>query len=157
MRHMRINLSFKVSRHAAALAVLILVALCSPIWAASEREKFKHTPFVPTDPIIPLSQVKPGMKGECRTVVKGDAVVSFEAEVVDILDAGSSPEKLILIRASGTVVEKSGIAAGMSGSPFYIGGRLAGAIGYGFNFTDHRMGLVTPIEEMLEIWNNPEI
>ncbi|MDR1578935.1 MAG: hypothetical protein LBS35_01145 [Synergistaceae bacterium] len=139
------------------LAVLILAALACPLRAAQQKEKFTYTPFVPTDPIMPLSQVKPGMKGECRTVVEGDDIVSFEAEVVDILDVGASPEKLILIKASGPIVEKSGIAAGMSGSPFYIERRLVGAIGYGFNFTDHKMGLVTPIEEMIEVWNNPEI
>ncbi|MDR3165980.1 MAG: hypothetical protein LBU13_10435 [Synergistaceae bacterium] len=152
MKYMRMNRPFKI-----LLALLILAAVCSPLWAASHKEKFKYVPFVSTDPIIPLSSIKPGMKGECRTVLKGDDIVSFDAEVVDILDNGLSPEKLILIRASGPMVEKSGIAAGMSGSPFYIGGRLAGAIGYGFNFTDHKMGLVTPIEEMFEIWNNPEI
>ncbi|MDR0765286.1 MAG: hypothetical protein LBE65_06840 [Synergistaceae bacterium] len=152
---MRMNGAFK--KRAIVIAILILAAVSRPLWAAAQKEKFTYTPFVPTDPIMPLSQVKPGMRGECRTVVKGDAIVSFDAEVVDILDAGSSPEKLILIKASGPVVEKSGIAAGMSGSPFYIGRRLVGAIGYGFNFTDHKMGLVTPIEEMIEVWNNPEI
>jgi hypothetical protein len=152
MKYMRVKMSLKILP-----AVLLLAAAASPLWAAARHEKFTYTPFVPTDPIMPLSQVKPGMRGECRTVVKGDAVVSFEAEVVDIIDAGSSPEKLILIKASGPVVEKSGIAAGMSGSPFYIGSRLVGAIGYGFNFTDHKLGLVTPIEEMLDVWNNPEI
>ena len=157
MRCIRMNGTCKTLPRAAALAILILAAVSSPLWAAAQKEKFAYTPFVPTDPIIPLSQVKPGMKGECRTVVKGGDIVSFKAEVVDIIDAGSSPEKLILIKASGSIVEKSGIAAGMSGSPFYIGSRLAGAIGYGFNFTDHKMGLVTPIEEMLEVWNNPEI
>jgi hypothetical protein len=155
MRAMRMNGAFK--KRAIVIAILILAAVSRPLWAAAQKEKFTYTPFVPTDPIMPLSQVKPGMRGECRTVVKGDAIVSFDAEVVDILDAGSSPEKLILIKASGPVVEKSGIAAGMSGSPFYIGRRLVGAIGYGFNFTDHKMGLVTPIEEMIEVWNNPEI
>jgi hypothetical protein len=152
MKYMRMNKPFKT-----LLAVLILATVAAPLWAAAQKEKFTYAPFVPIDPIMPFSQVKPGMKGECRTVVKGGEIVLFEAEVVDILDAGSSPEKLILVKASGPVVEKSGIAAGMSGSPFYIERRLVGAIGYGFNFTDHKMGLVTPIEEMLEIWNNPEI
>ncbi|MDR1650891.1 MAG: hypothetical protein LBR87_03810, partial [Synergistaceae bacterium] len=114
-------------------------------------------PFVPDVPIIPLSEVRPGMKGECLTVIKGSDVTSFKAEVIDVIPTGSIPKNLILIRVSGKSVEESGIAAGMSGSPFYIEGRLAGAIGYGWNFTDHDRGLVTPIEEMMEIWNNPEI
>jgi hypothetical protein len=136
-----------------ALALALL-----PCRGADAAAKFRHEPFVPTDPIIPLSQVKPGMKGQCLTVVKGSDVVSFDAEVIDIVRAGGNPQSLILVRVSGKVVEATGgIAAGMSGSPFYIGGRLAGAIGYGWSFADHFQGLVTPIEEMLEVWNNPEM
>ncbi|MCL2684143.1 MAG: hypothetical protein FWE55_02765, partial [Synergistaceae bacterium] len=126
--------------------------------ASRAGEKFTHDPFVPIDPIMPLSQVKPGMKGECLTVIKGSDIVSFNAEVVDIMSNLGSPKNLIIIKVSGPVVEATGgIASGMSGSPFYINRKLVGAIGYGWNFTDHFHCLVTPIEDMLEIWNNPEI
>ncbi|MDR3075852.1 MAG: hypothetical protein LBU26_01010, partial [Synergistaceae bacterium] len=139
-----------------ALAALLILAANPETGTAGE--KFRHEPFVPTDPIMPLSSVKPGMKGECFTVVKGSDIVSFNAEVIDIVNTGGNPRNLILIRVSGKVVEATGgIAAGMSGSPFYINRRLVGAIGYGWSFSDHFQGLVTPIEEMLEIWNNPEI
>ncbi|HHZ05132.1 SpoIVB peptidase S55 domain-containing protein [Acetomicrobium hydrogeniformans] len=105
--------------------------------------------FVPKVPVFPLSELKPGMQGEVVTVVKGLERVSFPAEVVSIIPSQSEPKSLILIRAKGTLVEKiGGIAAGMSGSPFFIGGKLVGAIGYGWEFSDHNLGLVTPIEEM---------
>jgi hypothetical protein len=138
-------------------AAVILTSLCADLGAAAAKEKFKYVPFVPTDPIMPLSKVKPGMKGECYTVVKGSDVISFQAEVIDVIPSGGSPKNLILVKVSGKAVEETGIAAGMSGSPFYIQNRLVGAIGYGWSFTDHDKGLVTPIEEMMEIWNNPEM
>jgi hypothetical protein len=141
----------------ALAAALIMISVCANFSAGAARDKFEHVPFVPTDPIMPISEVKPGMKGECYTVVKGSDVVSFQAEVIDIIPRGGNPQNLILIQVSGQAVEDTGIAAGMSGSPFYINGRLVGAIGYGWSFADHKKGLVTPIEEMMEIWNNPEI
>ncbi|MDR0649398.1 MAG: hypothetical protein LBF92_08710, partial [Synergistaceae bacterium] len=114
-------------------------------------------PFVPADPIMPISQVKPGMKGICRTVVQGSEIVSFPVEVLDVIPRSGVPANFILIRASGKVIEDAGgIAAGMSGSPLYIDGKLAGAIGYAWRFSRHDMGLVTPIEDMMEVWNYPE-
>ncbi|MDR2780407.1 MAG: hypothetical protein LBB28_04705 [Synergistaceae bacterium] len=141
----------------ALAAAVILASFCASSGYAAGREKFKYVPFVPSDPIMPLSEVKPGMKGECYTVIKGSDVISFQAEVIDVIPSGGNPKNLILIKVSGKAVEETGIAAGMSGSPFYIRDRLVGAIGYGWNFTDHDKGLVTPIEVMMEIWNNPEI
>ena len=135
--------------------LLISAGLCG---CAAAGEKFTHDPFVPADPIMPLSQVKPGMKGECFTVVKGSDIVSFNAEVIDIVSTLRNPKNLILVKVSGRVAEAAGgIASGMSGSPFYIDNKLVGAIAYGWHFADHFHGLVTPIEDMLEIWNNPEI
>jgi len=141
----------------AAMTALLLLLISSAADAAARAPR-DSVPFVPDVPIMPLSEVRPGMKGECLTVVKGSEVTSFTAEVVDVVPTGGIPKNLILIKVSGRVVQETGgIAAGMSGSPFYIGKRLVGAIGYGWSFTDHNRGLVTPIEEMMEIWNNPEI
>ncbi|MDR1019241.1 MAG: hypothetical protein LBL73_00655, partial [Synergistaceae bacterium] len=125
--------------------------------AAQREERGKFKPFVPIDPIMPISQVKPGMKGFCRTVVRGSEIVSFPVEVLDVIPRSGTPKNFILIRASGKVIEDAGgIAAGMSGSPLYIGGKLAGAIGYAWRFSMHDMGLVTPIEDMMDVWNYPE-
>lgn len=110
--------------------------------------------FKPSVPIFPLNELRPGMRGEVITVIKGLERISFPAEVISIIPSTGEPQKLVLIRASGPLVENiGGIAAGMSGSPFFIDGRLVGAIGYGWDFSDHNLGLVTPIEEMSKAWN----
>lgn len=106
---------------------------------------------------MPVGALREGMKGIAYTVVKGDEVVSFPVTIISVLPSPESPKNLILIRASGPVIEKTGgIAAGMSGSPVFIAGKLIGAIGYGWNFSEHETGLVTPIEEMSEIWKWPD-
>ncbi len=109
--------------------------------------------------IIKLEEIEVGMKGIGRTVVSGSTIEEFDVEVLGILKNNKLDEALqisgssILVRVSGDVIMKSGgIAAGMSGSPVYINGRLAGAIASGWIMTDHTIGLMTPIEEMLGLF-----
>lgn len=113
-------------------------------------------PFRPALETMSVGEVRTGMRGEARTVIDGEAIRTFPVEVVSILQRRGTPRNLILIRAEGALIEKTGgIAAGMSGSPVFIDGRLVGAIGYGWNFSDHRLGLVTPIEDMSDAWDWP--
>lgn len=106
---------------------------------------------------MPVEELREGMKGTAFTVVKGDKVVSFPVTIISVLSSPNSPKNLILIRASGPVIERTGgIAAGMSGSPVFVDGKLIGAIGYGWKFSEHETGLVTPIDEMAEIWKWPD-
>ncbi len=114
--------------------------------------------------ILRLKDVKVGMRGIGKTVVQGRRIETFEVEVLGILSNNKVNENLlingksILVRVSGDVIRRAGgIAAGMSGSPVYIDGKLAGGISSGWVMTDHTVGLVTPIEEMLEIWSYPEL
>ena len=105
--------------------------------------------------IIPFSEVKPGMTGYGLTVVAGDEISRFEVEVVGVIDEPGTRNDFIVIRATGDAVERSGgIAQGMSGSPVYLDGKLAGALSraalWGAEPT-RPLGLVTPIEPMLEI------
>lgn len=101
----------------------------------------------------PVEAIRPGMKGTGKTVLQGTAVETFEVEYIGVMkDAGPSGD-LILVRVSGAAIDRSGgIAAGMSGSPVYIDDELVGAIGYGFSLADHRVGLVTPIGDMLDVF-----
>lgn len=121
------------------LALVVLLFLCAG--GGAQAQEF-----------FPLDEVRPGLWGIARTVVTGTQIDTFSVEVLGVLhDAGPSGT-LILIRASGDVIDRvGGIAAGMSGSPVYIDGKLLGAIGYGFSMADHRIGLVTPIEDMLAV------
>ena len=106
---------------------------------------------------LPSGSLREGAIGVAYTVVKGNEVVSFPVKVLSVMPSARSPRNLILVRASGPVIENTGgIAAGMSGSPVFIDGKLIGAIGYGWSFSEHQMGLVTPIEDMAEIWNWPD-
>lgn len=139
---------------ALAAAVMTLAAL---VVCAHAEQPVLPAPFVPTDRIMPISEVRPGMRGKCLTVARGSEIVSFDAEVIDIVPNLGAPKDLILIRVSGPVIDEAGgIAAGMSGSPMYIDGKLVGAIGYGWGFTKHDLGLVTSIEDMIKVWNAPE-
>ena len=114
--------------------------------------------FASSVPILPLSEIKPGMKGEALTVIQGEDVVSFPIEIISVVpQLESRPRHLIMVRAGGDIIKKTGgIAAGMSGSPVYINKKLIGAIGYGFNFSEHDIGYVTPIEDMMSIWEWPD-
>jgi hypothetical protein len=106
------------------------------------------------DPVMKVSELRPGMRGEARTVLKGQKVEAFPVTILSVVPKKGIPRHLILIRAEGPLIEKTGgIAAGMSGSPVYVSGKLIGAIGYGWNFSDHRLGLVTPIEDMKAVFN----
>lgn len=104
--------------------------------------------------ILPVDQIKPGMHGIAKTVVTGNKIEEFGVEVLGIMkDKGPSGD-LILVRVSGDLIDRTGgIAQGMSGSPVYIDGKLVGAVAYGWSLTDHKVGMVTPIADMLKLWD----
>src|SRR5205807_9906637 len=101
--------------------------------------------------IMPLSEIKDGMKGYGLTVVKGDRIDRFEVEVIGVVPHSSPARSSILVRVSGLGLEQSGIVAGMSGSPVFFDGRLAGAVASAWGFSKQPIGSVTPIESMLTI------
>ncbi|AZR73980.1 hypothetical protein BBF96_11615 [Anoxybacter fermentans] len=104
------------------------------------------------DEIMPITGIKKGMKGVGKTVISGVVVEEFDVEILGILKSQNQVGDLILVKVSGSLIERTGgIAAGMSGSPVYINGKLIGAIGYSWGLTDHTVGLVTPIESMLQV------
>ncbi|MGM0600222.1 MAG: SpoIVB peptidase S55 domain-containing protein [Candidatus Rifleibacteriota bacterium] len=116
------------------------------------------------DEIMPLHEVKLGMKGMGKTVVRGRQIEPFDVEVLGLLTNNKVNENMlingnsVLVKVSGEAIEKAGgIAAGMSGSPVYIDGKLVGGISSGWVMTDHTVGLVTPIEEMLKILDYPDL
>ena len=95
-----------------------------------------------------------GMVGHADTVVQGDKIDSFKVEVLGVMKQRGPSGDLILIKVSGPVIDASGgIVHGMSGSPVYIDGKLVGAVAYGWGFTDGTLGMVTPIEQMVKLWD----
>lgn len=102
---------------------------------------------------MPISEVTPGMKGVSKTVTRGTKIDTFDIEVLGVLKGGAATGDFIFVRASGDTIEAAGgVAAGMSGSPVYINGRLIGAITHSLrDGSDPYLALVTPIGEILRV------
>jgi hypothetical protein len=100
--------------------------------------------------ILPLDQVKPGMVGVGRTVFEGTKIEDFRVEIIGVLENVAPKQSIILARLEGGPLEKTGVIAGMSGSPVFIEGKLVGAVAYGFPFSKETIGGITPIGEMIE-------
>jgi hypothetical protein len=103
--------------------------------------------------ILPLDQVKPGMKGFAYTIFAGDQIEKFDLEVIGVMPNLLGPKQsIILVELKGPKVEHTGVVAGMSGSPVYIDGKLVGALSLRFGiFTKEPLAGVTPIENILEV------
>ncbi len=108
-------------------------------------------PAAAATPIMPLDEVKAGMKGYGRTVFQGSEIEQFDVTVIGVLEGFDFEMDMILIRIdSGPVVSRQwGIIGGMSGSPIYIKGKMIGALAYGWPFQKEPIAGVTPIEQML--------
>ena len=105
---------------------------------------------------MPLDEVKPGMKGTGKTVFRGTEVEEFEAEVLGVLKNISPRQDAILARLSGGPLEKTGVMGGMSGSPVYVDGRLIGAVSFSFPFSKEAVAGVTPIEQLVDIFEQSD-
>jgi hypothetical protein len=102
---------------------------------------------------MPLSAVKEGMRGTARTVFRGAEPEEFNVEILGILPGGVGPKQdLIIGRLSGGGADRTAVFAGMSGSPVYIDGKLVGAISYSFPFSKEPICGITPIEQMISIF-----
>jgi hypothetical protein len=106
-----------------------------------------------SQPTIPVDQIHPGMRGVAYTVFQGVKPESMDVEVLGVLHNVNGPKgDIILIRLHGTKVEYTGVVAGMSGSPVYLDGKLAGALAFRIGeFSKEPIAGVTPIADMLEI------
>lgn len=101
--------------------------------------------------LLPLSEIRTGMKGYAYTIFAGDQVEKFDLEVLGVLPNFLGPRQaIILVQLLGPKVEHTGVVAGMSGSPVYIEGKLAGALSLKLGiFTKEAIAGVTPIEDVL--------
>ncbi|HKB58099.1 MAG TPA: SpoIVB peptidase S55 domain-containing protein, partial [Lacunisphaera sp.] len=104
-------------------------------------------------PLLPLNDLQPGMKGEVWTVFKGHDPEPFSVQVTGILRNALGPGKsMILCELTDPRVQSMGAVAGMSGSPLYIDGKLAGVLSYQIqHFETVRYAGFTPISDMLEV------
>jgi hypothetical protein len=108
------------------------------------------------DLFMSISEIRPGMKGIGKTVFHGTQIETFQVDIIDIVKGEGGISYFILANLSGDKIEEGGgISAGMSGSPVYIDDRLIGAVSYAWEMSEHNLCLVTPIQEMLEIFKFP--
>lgn len=100
---------------------------------------------------IPIERIKPGMTGYGLTVFSGFKIERFKVRVIDVLKNFLPGQDLFLVRVDHPVLRKTGVVGGMSGSPIYIQGKLAGALAYGWRFSKEPIAGITPIKDMLAL------
>jgi hypothetical protein len=103
--------------------ILALVVLCFLLSPATQAQTPKPVET------IPVEQIHAGMRGVALTVFQGTKPESMDVEVLGVLKNANGPKgDVILIRLGGAKAEYTGVVAGMSGSPVYLNGKLAGAL-----------------------------
>lgn len=109
--------------------------------------------------IFPLKDVKPGMKGVVYTIFTGDEIEKVDLVVLGVIENALGPKQdIILVQLLGEKAEHTGVVAGMSGSPVYFDGKLAGALSLKLGaFTKEAIGGVTPIANMLSVIDTPQV
>jgi|HubBroStandDraft_5_1064220.scaffolds.fasta_scaffold05342_4 hypothetical protein len=133
-------------------ALFAVLFLSSSVWLCAQKIGAQTTTS-PAPAIIPLDQIHEGMRGTALTVFQGVKPESMDVEVLGVMHNVNGPKgDIILVRLHGTKPEYTGVVAGMSGSPVYFDGKLAGALAFRIGeFSKEPIAGVTPIEEMLEI------
>ena len=139
------------------IAFLVVLTFCFNIFGQTQAKlnekiasgKSSRTQF------FPLSDLKEGMRGTARTVFRGSEPEEFSVEILGIVPGAIGPKQdLIVARISGGSADRTSVFAGMSGSPVYIDGKLVGAISYSFPFSKEPLCGITPIEQMITIFEH---
>lgn len=132
-------------------ALVLSFFLCNLTFGQTDSASTSAPPMNPQ--IMSLNDIHPGLRGVAYTVFQGTQPEPMDVEILGVLANLNGPKSdLILARLHGKEVEYTGVVAGMSGSPVYIGGKLVGAISYRIGtFSKEPICGITPIEEMLEI------
>ncbi len=122
--------------------IVIFYLSCIPVNAS----------FPNQEEFILINDIHSGMKGVGKTVFEGTKIEEFGVEVIDIIHGSGITYPYILVKLSGDRIENNGgISAGMSGSPVYFNGKLAGAISHAWELSEHNLCLITPIDIMLTL------
>ena len=99
---------------------------------------------------FPVDQVQAGQRAIGKTVFQGTEVEEFEIEILGVLENFAGPKSSVIFgKLSGGPLEQTGVMSGMSGSPVYIDGRLAGAVAFMFPFSKEPLAGIRPIGEMV--------
>src|SRR5712672_979307 len=130
---------YRTARSVRALCLALLNAFLPTIAVAQLNET------------LALDEVRPGMQGYAYTIFAGDRVEKFDLEVIGVMPNFLGPrQSIILVQLKGAKVERTGVVAGMSGSPVYLDGKLAGALSLKLGiFTKDPIAGVTPIADVV--------
>ncbi|MEJ7623331.1 MAG: SpoIVB peptidase S55 domain-containing protein [Pyrinomonadaceae bacterium] len=102
--------------------------------------------------VMPVSEVREGMRGTARTVFRGSKSEEFNVEILGVVPNWIGPKQdMIIGRLSGANAERTSVFAGMSGSPVYVDGKLVGAISYSFPFAKEPICGITPFDQMTSV------
>src|SRR5215468_6138214 len=110
---------------------------------------FSLTLSAQTAQFMSVDEVRPGMKGVGKTVFQGTKVEQFDVELLGVLKNFAPKQDMILARLSGGPLARTGVIAGMSGSPVYIDGKLLGAVAFSFPYATEPIAGIQPIQQML--------
>jgi hypothetical protein len=149
--------SLRLSAGLLALALSAGVGVAAPLAAENappSPPKGATPAFIPPQgalPTISLDEVQKGQRGYGLSVFSGTDPERFDVEVIGVMRNTSPDVSYILARLTGMGLEKSGVAAGMSGSPVFLDGRLAGAVAFSWPFTNEAIAGITPIESMRQL------
>jgi hypothetical protein len=139
-----------MKRWAKVLLVAIVIAVASGV---SVAQKPAVDATLKDSRLFALEDLRPGMKGTARTVFSGTEPQEFGVEILGVLPGFPGPrQSAIIAKLTGSNVEKTGVFAGMSGSPVYIDNRLVGAIAFSFPFSKEPIAGITPIQQMIDIF-----
>ena len=146
----------KLFRSALALAFALTLSAVSV--AAQTPAKAAIGPAAAPDArLFPLEDVRPGMKARAWTVFSGTEAEEFGVDIIGVLPGFPAPRQSAIIgRLTGANAEKTGVFAGMSGSPVYIDGKLVGAIAFSFPFSKEPICGITPIKQMIDIFERQQ-
>ena len=100
---------------------------------------------------IGVDELRRGMKGYGLTVFHGSKIEKFDVEVVSVMRNYRPKSNAILIRCHDKRFDIAKMVQGVSGSPVYFEGRLAGAMAFGWMMSEEPLYGVTPIREMLPV------
>ncbi len=136
--------------------VLFLVfSLCLAAFGQTQAVNVKKSDSktVTNSAFFPISELREGMRGIARTVFRGSEAEEFNVEILGIVPGAIGPKQdMIVGRLSGGGADRTSVFAGMSGSPVYIDSKLVGAISYSFPFSKEPICGITPISQMLAIF-----
>ena len=130
------------------LLIMLFAVFIAP--TGSGQDSAGAAKLTDKDKFFPVGKVRPGMRAVGYTVFEGTEPQPFEVEILGVLKGFPNPQQnAILSRLLGPKLDHTGVFQGMSGSPVYIDGKLLGAVAFGYQFAKDPIAGITPIEQMI--------